>query len=204
MKVRYGLLTDTVSLPSNVAMRKPTPVVRHTQLEGTWLIALAFMAWTVVLCNAASNISAGEQIRLHSEILGEDRTVFVAVPASYLSGAERYPVLYLTDAQWNFEQARASIQYLARNQIIPEMLVVGVVNRDRTRDLYATRADFRNGDRVIPFPTSGNPAEARPVPSGHRGQSLAGLGRPQGAESTPPVREVNTTTTQDAVRHPGR
>jgi hypothetical protein len=80
----------------------------------------------------------------------------VALPASYRSGAERYPVLYLTDAQWNFEQARASIQYLARNQIIPEMIVVGVVNRDRTRDLYATRADFRNGDRVIPFPTSGN------------------------------------------------
>ena len=36
------------------------------------------------------------------------------------------------------------------------MIVVGVVNRDRTRDLYATRADFRHGDRVIPFPTSGN------------------------------------------------
>jgi hypothetical protein len=65
-------------------------------------------------------------------------------------------VLYLTDAQWNFEQARTSTQYLARNQIIPEMIVVGVVNRDRTRDLYATRADFRDGDRVIPFPTSGN------------------------------------------------
>ena len=93
-------------------MRKPTPVVRHTQLKGTWLIALAFMAWTVVLCNAASNISAGEQITLRSEvisageqitlrseILGEDRTVFVALPASYRSGAERYPVLYLTDAQ---------------------------------------------------------------------------------------------------------
>ena len=29
-------------------------------------------------------------------------------------------------------------------------------SRDRTRDLYATRADFRDGDRVIPFPTSGN------------------------------------------------
>ena len=91
-------------------------------------------------------IPAGEQITLRSEILGEDRTVFVALPASYRSGAERYPVLYLTDAQWNFEQARASTQYLARNLIIPEMIVVGVVNRDRTRDLSATRADFRDGD----------------------------------------------------------
>ena len=164
VRVRHGLLTDPVSSPSNVAVRKSAPVVSHTQLRSTALIGLGFMTCWVALCNAASvipageqiTISAGEQITLHSEILGEDRTVFVAVPASYLSGAERYPVLYLTDAQWNFEQARASIQYLARNQIIPEMLVVGVVNRDRTRDLYATRADFRNGDRVIPFPTSGN------------------------------------------------
>jgi hypothetical protein len=105
-------------------VRKAAPVVSHTQLKSTALIALGFMTWWVAPCNAASvisageqsTISAGEQITLHSEILGEDRTVFLAVPASYRSGAERYPVLHLTDAQWNFEQARASIQYLARNQ----------------------------------------------------------------------------------------
>ena len=59
--------------------------------------------WTAALCNAAPvisvgeqiTISVGEQITLHSETLSEDRTVFVAVPASYRSGAERYPVLYL-------------------------------------------------------------------------------------------------------------
>jgi predicted alpha/beta superfamily hydrolase len=120
------------------------------------LISLAFMTCPFVPCNA-DVIPAAEPITIHSEILGEDRTVFVALPASYRgSGTERYPVLYLTDAQWNFEQARTSAQYLARNRIIPDMIVVGVVNRDRTRDLYATRADFRNGDRVIPFPTSGN------------------------------------------------
>ena len=106
VKVRHGLLTDPVSSPSEVAMRKPTLVVRHTHLKSTAPIALAFMAWTAALCNAAPvisvgeqiTISVGEQITLHSETLSEDRTVFVAVPASYRSGAERYPVLYLTAA----------------------------------------------------------------------------------------------------------
>ena len=131
-------------------------VVRHPKLSMMALISLAFMTCPFVPCNA-DVIPAGEPITIHSEILGEARTVFVALPASYRgSGTERYPVLYLTDAQWNFDQARTSAQYLARNRIIPDMIVVGVVNRDRTRDLYATRADFRNGDRVIPFPTSGN------------------------------------------------
>jgi predicted alpha/beta superfamily hydrolase len=131
-------------------------VARHHTLSLMALISLAFMTWPAVPSNAEI-LSAGEQMAIHSEILGQDRTVFVALPASYrASGAERYPVLYLTDAQWNFDQARVSAEYLARNKIIPEMIVIGVVNRDRTRDLYATRADFRDGDRVIPFPTSGN------------------------------------------------
>jgi predicted alpha/beta superfamily hydrolase len=132
-------------------------IVRHIHLKSTCLIVLTFMGWTAVLCSAQSIIPAGQQITIHSEILGEDRAVFVALPASYRgSGTERFPVLYLTDAQWNFAHAWTTTQLLARNVIIPEMIVVGVVNRDRTRDLYATRADFRDGDRVIPFPTSGN------------------------------------------------
>ena len=83
MKVRHGLLTDPVSSPSNVAVRKSALVVSHTRLKSTALIALGFMTWWVALCNAAPvisareqiTISAGEQITLHSEILGEDRTV---------------------------------------------------------------------------------------------------------------------------------
>src|SRR5260370_18347013 len=35
------------------------------------------------------------------------------------------------------------------------MIVIGVANTDRTRDLYATRADFKLNGRTIPFPTSG-------------------------------------------------
>jgi hypothetical protein len=101
-------------------------------------------------------IPAGEQLTLHSEILGEDRTIFVALPASYATGTDRYPVLYLTDAQWQFAQTRTSAEFLARNGLIPELIIVGITNPDRVHDLYATRADFKQGTRVIPLPTSGN------------------------------------------------
>jgi len=100
-------------------------------------------------------IAIGERVTLHSAVLGEDRVVFVSPPASY-DGERRYPVLYLTDGQFNFEQARATVGFLSRNVLIPQMVVVGIVNTDRTRDLYATRADFKFGTRTIPFPTSGN------------------------------------------------
>ena len=108
------------------------------------------------LVKESSIIPGGERLTLRSKILGEDRTAFVSLPVSYQGGAQKYPVLYLTDAQWNFDQTRAMATFLARNQIIPEMIIVGVTNTDRTRDLYATRADFKQNGRTIPFPNSGN------------------------------------------------
>jgi uncharacterized protein len=104
---------------------------------------------------APTTISEGERVTLHSAVLGEDRVVFVSTPVSY-DGRRSYPVLYLTDGQFNFDQARSTVGFLSRNVMIPQMIVVGIVNRDRTRDLYSTRADFKIGPRTIPFPTSGN------------------------------------------------
>jgi predicted alpha/beta superfamily hydrolase len=101
-------------------------------------------------------VHAGEQVTLHSKILGEDRTVLVALPANYGWSGQKYPVLYLTDGQWNFAHARTSAEFLSRERLIPEMILIGVTNPDRTRDLYATRADFKRGGRTIPFPKSGN------------------------------------------------
>ena len=48
---------------------------------------------------------AGEQIVLPSKILDEDRAIGVALPVNYGSSGEKYPVLYLTDAQWQSDNA---------------------------------------------------------------------------------------------------
>lgn len=137
-------------------MRKAAQILRDVHFNCEAPIALLFIAFTLVPRSTAAVIAAGEQITLHSEVLGEDRAIFVALPTTYNSGTERYPVLYLTDAQWHFAHSWTTAQFLARNGIIPEMIVIGVTNPDRTHDLYATQADFREGDRVIPFPRSGN------------------------------------------------
>ena len=126
-------------------------------LNRTLRFGLAVMvAFAVVLPSTATTISCGEQITLHSKVLGEDRTIFVSLPDSYGNGSDKYPVLYLTDAQWQFAQTRTTVQFLARNGLLPEMIVVAVTNPDRTHDLYATRADFKQGGRTLPFPNSGN------------------------------------------------
>jgi hypothetical protein len=104
----------------------------------------------------ADTVAAGERLTLQSKVMGEERTVFVSLPPSYTRSNQRYPVLYLTDAQWQFDQIRSTANFLSRNEFIPEMIIVGVANADRTRDLYATKADFKNNGQTISFPTSGN------------------------------------------------
>ena len=119
------------------------------------VVCLAILGVMSVAEAGAQLLPPATSATLHSKMLGENRTVFVAVPESYARGAERYPVVYLTDADWNFAHTRSSAQFLARNRIIPEVIVVGVTNPDRVRDLYATRADFTFNGRTVQFPTSG-------------------------------------------------
>ncbi len=105
--------------------------------------------------SAATPIPAGERVTFPSKVLGEERTLFVSLPDTYARSKARYPVLYLTDAESQFAHARATVNFLARAGAIPEMIVVGVVNTDRTRDLTPTHADVTEDGRTTPAPTSG-------------------------------------------------
>lgn len=127
-----------------------------------WRVSFAAVALALICAThgIADPVACGERFTLHSKILGEERTVFVSVPVSYAQGTQRYPVLYLTDAQWQFDQSRTSAAFLARNGLIPEIIVVGVASSDRTRDLYATKADFKVNGRT----TRSQPA-ATPISS---------------------------------------
>jgi uncharacterized protein len=109
--------------------------------------ALLALLATAFAATAGTPLVAGERVTLPSKVLGEDRAVFVAVPDSYARTARRYPVLYLTDAETQFEHTTATAAFLARNGFMPEVIVVGVQNTDRTRDLSPTRDPD--------FPTSG-------------------------------------------------
>ena len=80
----------------------------------------------------------GETIQLDSGALKESRTLFIAKPAGYDSGTERYPVLYLLDGEEYFRFTASIAEFLGAKDRIPKMLVVGIASgeaRRRTRDL---------------------------------------------------------------------
>jgi uncharacterized protein len=94
-------------------------------------------------------------LRLKSDVLGEERTILVRTPAGYEAGNHRYPVLYMTDGDAHIGHTGATIQFLSRNGRMSELIVVGITNTDRTRDLSPTHVKTTNPDGRLQFPTSG-------------------------------------------------
>ena len=85
--------------------------------------------------NADSNrISIGIRDQLHSEVLGEEREIWVHVPESSIYGG-KYPVLYLLDGAYHFESVVGIVKANVINRLIPEMIIVAIPNTNRYRDL---------------------------------------------------------------------
>ncbi len=96
-----------------------------------------------------------ERFSVASESLGENREIVVRLPGDYSSGAGPYPVLYVTDADWQFSMIAEYVEYLSFWKRIPPMLVVGILNVERNRD-FVPRVDptfpfTGEADRFLPF-----------------------------------------------------
>lgn len=93
-----------------------------------------------------NNITIGKIDTVHSKILNETRRIWVYVPASAnnkMFTQQEYPVVYLLDGPSHFHSVTGLIQQLSfvgGNTVLPEMIVVGIQNTDRTRDLTPTHS----------------------------------------------------------------
>ncbi len=105
---------------------------------------------------AGTPIAVGELVKVPSRILEEERTLLVALPPGYARSTERYPVLYFTDGDAHYTMLKGITDALAANGLMPQVILVGVMNTDRVRDLTPTRVEVRRRNGVAqPFPTSG-------------------------------------------------
>lgn len=85
--------------------------------------------------------------KINSNILGEERTILVRVPANYERTDEKFPVIYMLDAHPPQNSMMVGIiEQQAWGGQMPEMIVVGIQNTNRSRDLTPT--DDGKGGRV--------------------------------------------------------
>jgi predicted alpha/beta superfamily hydrolase len=116
------------------------------------------IALIVSLASAAQDLAppAPQRLVVHSNVLNEDRVIWVRMPAASRSAKGSYPVLYMTDGGTNVNEIGSTIDFLADTNFMPPLIVVGIANTDRIRDLTPTHADVKHSDGTVDaMPTSG-------------------------------------------------
>ena len=76
---------------------------------------------------------------IKSQVLGEDRKILVRVPANYGQTDVRFPVVYMLDAHPPQNSMMVGlVEQQAWSGMTPEMIVVGIQNTNRLRDMTPT------------------------------------------------------------------
>ena len=129
-----------------------------TTLRLNLLRLLSVLAVLLVISSAAiAQPATGtvKRLTIKSAVLGEDRIVLVRTPAGYESNKVSYPVLYMTDGDGHMGHTASTIEFLTQNGRISDLIVVGVTNTDRTRDLTPVKSTDKDPGGNLRFPTSG-------------------------------------------------
>jgi len=88
-------------------------------------------------------------LKIQSQILDEERTISVALPEGYPGGKNRYPVLYVLDAesQPSFLKTCSSVEQLCNEGVMPPTIVIGIWNAEgkRNRDMIPESVAHRPG-----------------------------------------------------------
>lgn len=112
-------------------------------------VSFALLFLLIATLSAASQdfpLTFGTHETLDSKVLGEKRDILVSAPPRPVSGM---PLLILLDGEWNLRNVSAAVSHLTANGRLPPMVVAGVVNTDRGRDLMPTFA----GDKLAEGPS---------------------------------------------------
>lgn len=99
---------------------------------------------------AAARLPVLQERVIDSAVLGEKRDLVIYLPEGYQNSQERYPVLYLTDGDIQGAHTAGTIDYLAKFEQMPQMIVVGIVNpsETRARDLTVNPPEKQNPNQL--------------------------------------------------------
>lgn len=110
---------------------------------------------SIVIDSVAGTPNATFTLTVKSEILNENRRIYVQLPEGYYNEQINYPLLIVLDGEWLFHLANTNQRYYSYDEVtdqnIPRMIVVGIENTDRDRDYTPTP----NSGKDYSFSTSG-------------------------------------------------
>ncbi len=115
-------------------------IFTHMKIVAAGAAAAFLLGGTPASADTYNSAQRTSSHTLHSDVLAEDREIFVRVPPGYETQDKAFPIVYVLDGEWNFELVAAYLDYMIDNHVYPEVIVVGVRNVNRNRD-YVPRSD---------------------------------------------------------------
>jgi predicted alpha/beta superfamily hydrolase len=103
------------------------------------------------------NYRIGHYETFRSKILNEERKILVHLPKDYGTSSKTYPVLFVLDAEGThrYIQAITAIAFYSGVRRLPKMIVVGILNTDRIRDITPRKIEqyehSGGGDTFLEF-----------------------------------------------------
>ena len=99
--------------------------------------SLFLLSLSICIGQVDNKISIGTIDSVQSKILNENRHLLVSLPATYDS-KQKYPVVYLLDGESFFHFYTGIVNHLSGSYVIPDMIVIGIVNTNRNLDFTTT------------------------------------------------------------------
>ena len=96
------------------------------------------LIFLVAIAYTPAQYNIGSYIGIYSDILEEQRVLVVGLPEGYDQTTVNYPVLYLLDGDYHFHHVTGLVDFLADLDLIPRMIVIGIINTNRDRDFTPT------------------------------------------------------------------
>jgi uncharacterized protein len=142
----------------------PYLAVWRKQIDGQWKV-LIDAAWKTspppVVDRASVQLTRSHEHRITSKAVGDDFVIQVRLPEKYdAANPERYPVLYVLDADYWFGTASEIATFLAMVKEAPPVIVVGIAYGGSRKDWWQKRArDYtpkvRYPETTAKFPLAG-------------------------------------------------
>ena len=112
---------------------------KNDQMMKTYFIPL-FLLLISFSASAQKEIITADVVTINSKILKEKRTAWVYNPGNKKE-SKTYPVIYVLDGESHFKSVVAMVDYLSAANVIPPMIIVGILHPNRMRDLTPTIED---------------------------------------------------------------
>lgn len=118
-----------------------------------WIKILLIFLLPPLTLRSQKDICIGKKQSLYSTALQENRNYWIHLPENYgQDTTQTYPVIYLLDGD-SFFHSLVGISKtfsIVRGKFLPQSIIIGVLNVDRTRDLTPTASAAGRDGKIVP------------------------------------------------------